>query len=377
MDYHVFILSRIREGHDRGLSTDKAISHGIKTTAGTVTSAAFVMVGVFLVFVTLPLVDLKEMGVGLALAVLIDATLVRGVLLPATMKLLGEANWYLPNWLKLAAAQRARELDRTGRHSRGRLALTLHVNRPRPRSVGRAAVDAVPGKRDLDLGDGLWSRRTRRPRPDPRSEAADPAAESRALSTPTYALVADKLGVGTGPDWLFQRSRLGTIRVTATGRSGKPIFVGIARTSQIDEYLGDVAHDEITDIEVDPFSVVSSRQPGAARPAAPTSQTFWARRASGADRETLTWPVQKGDWAVVVMNADGARGVQTGVSVGAKFGFLLWLGIGLFVVGGLFAVATAAIYRGAGRRPPRSAATSAGYGGPHELGTPRPDRGPG
>ena len=99
MDYHVFILSRIREAHDRGMRTDAAIAHGIKSTAGTVTSAAFVMVGVFLVFVTLPLVDLKEMGIGLAIAVLIDATLVRAVLLPATMKLLGERNWYLPSWL--------------------------------------------------------------------------------------------------------------------------------------------------------------------------------------------------------------------------------------------------------------------------------------
>ncbi len=99
MDYHVFILSRIREAHDRGLSTDRAIAHGIKSTAGTVTSAAFVMVGVFAVFTMLPLVDLKEMGVGLAVAVLIDATIVRGVLLPASMKLLGEANWYLPSWL--------------------------------------------------------------------------------------------------------------------------------------------------------------------------------------------------------------------------------------------------------------------------------------
>jgi uncharacterized membrane protein YdfJ with MMPL/SSD domain len=99
MDYHVFILSRIREAHDRGMSTERAISHGIKATAGTVTSAAFVMVGVFAVFTMLPLVDLKEMGVGLAAAVLIDATIVRGVLLPATMKLLGDANWYLPRWL--------------------------------------------------------------------------------------------------------------------------------------------------------------------------------------------------------------------------------------------------------------------------------------
>ena len=99
MDYHVFILSRIREAYVRGLSTDRAIAHGIKSTAGTVTSAAFVMVGVFAVFTMLPLVDLKEMGVGLAVAVLIDATIVRGVLLPATMKLLGDANWYLPKWL--------------------------------------------------------------------------------------------------------------------------------------------------------------------------------------------------------------------------------------------------------------------------------------
>ena len=100
MDYHVFILSRIREGFDRGLSTDNAIAYGIKSTAGTVTSAAVVMVGVFSVFVMLPLVDLKEMGVGLAVAVLIDATIVRGVLLPASMKLLGDANWYLPRWLQ-------------------------------------------------------------------------------------------------------------------------------------------------------------------------------------------------------------------------------------------------------------------------------------
>ena len=100
MDYHVFILSRIREAYDRGLTTDDAIAHGIKSTAGVVTSAAVVMVAVFSVFITLPLIDLKEMGVGLAVAVLIDATIVRAVLLPATMKLLGNANWYLPSWLR-------------------------------------------------------------------------------------------------------------------------------------------------------------------------------------------------------------------------------------------------------------------------------------
>jgi uncharacterized membrane protein YdfJ with MMPL/SSD domain len=99
MDYHVFILSRIREAYDRGMRTEAAVAHGIKTTAGVVTSAAVVMVGVFSIFATLPIVDMKEMGIGLAAAVLIDATIVRALLLPAAMKLLGEWNWYLPSWL--------------------------------------------------------------------------------------------------------------------------------------------------------------------------------------------------------------------------------------------------------------------------------------
>jgi uncharacterized membrane protein YdfJ with MMPL/SSD domain len=100
MDYHVFILSRVREAYDRGLSTERAVEHGIASTAGVVTSAAFVMVGVFFVFALMPILDMKEMGIGLAAAVLIDATIVRAVLLPASMKLLGDWNWYLPHWLE-------------------------------------------------------------------------------------------------------------------------------------------------------------------------------------------------------------------------------------------------------------------------------------
>jgi uncharacterized membrane protein YdfJ with MMPL/SSD domain len=100
MDYHVFILTRVREGYDRGRPTGDAVAHAIKTTAGVVTSAAVVMVAVFAIFATLSLLEFKEMGVGLAMAVLIDATIIRGVLLPATMKLLGDWNWYLPSWLE-------------------------------------------------------------------------------------------------------------------------------------------------------------------------------------------------------------------------------------------------------------------------------------
>ena len=114
MDYHVFILSRVREAYDRGMSTADAVEHGIKTTAGVVTSAAIVMVGVFGIFATLPIIDMKEMGIGLAAAVLIDATIVRAVLLPATMTLLGEKNWYLPRWLNwLPQLEQERSADTT------------------------------------------------------------------------------------------------------------------------------------------------------------------------------------------------------------------------------------------------------------------------
>jgi uncharacterized membrane protein YdfJ with MMPL/SSD domain len=100
MDYHVFILSRIREARDRGASTRAAIEEGITSSAGVVTSAAIVMVAVFATFATLSMVSMKQLGVGLAVAVLLDATIVRAVLLPATMAVLGEANWYLPRWLR-------------------------------------------------------------------------------------------------------------------------------------------------------------------------------------------------------------------------------------------------------------------------------------
>ncbi len=100
MDYHVFILSRVREAYESGMTTEDAVKHGIATTASTVTSAAVVMVVVFGVFATLNFLDFKEMGIGLSVAVLIDATIVRGVLLPASMKVLGDWNWYLPKWLE-------------------------------------------------------------------------------------------------------------------------------------------------------------------------------------------------------------------------------------------------------------------------------------
>ena len=99
MDYHVFVVSRIMEAHDRGLSTRDAVAHGIRISAGVVTSAAAIMVAVFAVFGTLSMTTFKQLGVGLAVAILLDATVVRAVLLPSVLTLLGERTWWLPGWL--------------------------------------------------------------------------------------------------------------------------------------------------------------------------------------------------------------------------------------------------------------------------------------
>ncbi|MET0939087.1 MAG: MMPL family transporter [Gaiellaceae bacterium] len=112
MDYHVFILSRVREAYLSGMSTPDAVRHAISSTAGTVTSAALIMVGVFGTFTTSSLLDAKELGVGLGVAVLIDATIVRGVLLPASMKVLGDWNWYLPSWLEWLPRVGSEDQDR-------------------------------------------------------------------------------------------------------------------------------------------------------------------------------------------------------------------------------------------------------------------------
>jgi uncharacterized membrane protein YdfJ with MMPL/SSD domain len=100
MDYHVFILTRVKELVDGGMDTEAAVAEGIKKSASVVTSAASVMVGVFAIFATLNVLEMKQMGIGLAVAILLDATVIRAVLLPATMKLLGDWNWYFPSWLE-------------------------------------------------------------------------------------------------------------------------------------------------------------------------------------------------------------------------------------------------------------------------------------
>jgi hypothetical protein len=176
-------------------------------------------------------------------------------------------------------------------------------------------------------------------------------SSSKTLTTPTHALVTDQLEVGTDPAWLFRKGRLGTIRVAATSTSGKPVFVGIARTAQVESYLGRVSRDRITDFELDPFAVTSERERGRATPAAPATKRFWVSRSTGTGRQTLSWPVQQGDWTVVVMNADGSPGIRTDVQVGAKAGIVLTAGIVLLVVGAVLALLAALVFWQSGRTP--------------------------
>ena len=225
------------------------------------------------------------------------------------------------------------------------------------RRTGLIVVGALTGLLALALlaGGGalVWAHGTQR------DSEGFYATGSKALATPTYALVSEGFDIGTdGPDWLFRGGRLGTVRVTATGTTDHPVFVGIGPKSQVSSYLASVAHDAVTDFELDPFSVTYARRPGNAIPAAPAGQPLWAADASGSGRQTVTWPVKKGDWAVVVMNADAAHGVRADISVGAKVPFLLWLGIGLLGAGVVVGSGAAAAIAFGARAPRASHAGS-------------------
>jgi hypothetical protein len=180
------------------------------------------------------------------------------------------------------------------------------------------------------------------------------ASDANHVATPTRAFYSDELEVGTdGPDWLFEDGRLGTLRLTASGTADNPVFVGIARRAQVNAYLRGVDRAEITDFELDPFSITSTRHAGTAVPALPAAQRIWVESATGAGKQSIAWPMQKGNWAVVIMNADGTPGVATEVAVGAKVGFILWVGIGALAVG-LLILAGGIVAIVAGRRQPPS-----------------------
>jgi hypothetical protein len=167
------------------------------------------------------------------------------------------------------------------------------------------------------------------------------------FASSTYALATDDLDIDShGTGWLVDTDRYGKVRVKAESRAGKPLFVGIARSDEVARYLRGTAHAELTDVSTDPFRAHYRPHAGAAPQTLPAQQRFWSASAQGAGQQTVTWDVEHGSWSVVVMNADGSRGVDARVSAGANvpiLGTIAWvaLGVGLVLLiaaGGLVAV---------------------------------------
>ena len=193
----------------------------------------------------------------------------------------------------------------------------------------------------------LWADRTQR-------EDGYLTTPTERFATPTYALTRTRLEVDTdGAGWVLNDSWFGKVRIRGESPGAKTLFMGIGPEAAVAKYLGTVAHANVEDIEFDPFRVTYLPVAGGAPQGPPTDQRFWAASASGVGTQTLTWKVRDGDWSVVLMNADGSRGVAADIDLGAKLSFLLWVALGL-LVGGVLVVggSTALIVLAARTRQP-------------------------
>jgi hypothetical protein len=170
----------------------------------------------------------------------------------------------------------------------------------------------------------------------------------------TYALASDNLDVDLdGAGWIMDRDDLGNIRLAVESPAGKPVFVGIARTSDVSDYLSGTSYTSVTDVDYSPFQAsYRDHNHGGDRPALPADQTFWAASAHGPGKQTVAWDLEDGDWSIVVMNADGSRAIDTDISAGAKVPFLGTLGWVSFG-GGLVLLIVAGTLLYLGLRTPR------------------------
>jgi hypothetical protein len=164
----------------------------------------------------------------------------------------------------------------------------------------------------------------------------------------TRALATENLDVDLdGADWAMETNDLGQVRLQVESRDDEPVFVGIARTSDVSDYLAGVAHTTVTDVDTSPFEASYDDHSGDRRPATPADSQIWAASEQGSGKQTLNWEIEDGDWSVVVMNADGSAGVDADISTGAKVpfldelgwtaigsgGFVLIVGVALLVLG--------------------------------------------
>jgi hypothetical protein len=170
------------------------------------------------------------------------------------------------------------------------------------------------------------------------------STDSHRFAASSHALASESLDVDLdGAEWLMDSEDYGEVRLEVAPRSDEPVFVGIARTDQVSQYLRGVAHTSVTDVDYWPFEASYAERAGDRRPAAPGEQPIWAASAQGAGAQTLEWDVEDGDWSVVVMNADGSPGVDAGVSAGAKIPFLSEIGWSAIGTGAVFLIAAAGL----------------------------------
>jgi hypothetical protein len=182
------------------------------------------------------------------------------------------------------------------------------------------------------------------------------SSASHTYTSNGYAVATDDLDIDEhGPGDLMDDDLYGHVRLKVDPHGDRPVFVGIAPTADVDRYLARSAHSEVTDVSFDPFSADYRAFGGTKAPAAPATQGFWAASAHGTGTQTLVWKVRSGGWSVVVMNADGSRAVDAGVSVGADLPILTPLGWGLIGGGALLALLAAGLIVVGVRSPSRPA----------------------
>jgi hypothetical protein len=193
--------------------------------------------------------------------------------------------------------------------------------------------------------------------------------ETHRFDAGTRALTSENLDVDLdGAKRLFDETDLGEVKLDVESRADKPVFVGIARASDVSDYLRGVAHTEVSDLDYggpfgDDFQAEYSDRTGSGRPAAPADSDIWVASQEGSGRQTIEWDVEDGDWSVVVMNADGSRGVDADISAGAEVPFLEGLGWSLVGTGGVALVIGVGLMV-LGIRRPRNPSGTAPVGGP-------------
>jgi hypothetical protein len=182
------------------------------------------------------------------------------------------------------------------------------------------------------------------------------STDSHHFTASTNALASESLDVDLdGAGWLMDREDVGHVRLEVEPQGDEPVFVGIAPTDQVSRYLSGVAHTSVSDVDSWPFDADYEEHAvaGERNPAPPAEQRIWAASDQGAGTRTLEWDVEDGDWSVVVMNADGSRGVNAEVEAGAKVPFLSELGWTAAGTGAVLMIAAAGLLV-AGIRTPRN-----------------------